>query len=229
MFSLALSTLKRNIALYAVVCLAVVMLESIMQAVGLVSLAFAALVMLYTHRMIQMGETHPWSDPLSTKGIDGRNVPIFRYTLRLTAFFLLAIMTVTGAFVVLSGLDLLSTETGATPISETLLGLGLALPIIALLFGLIGTVLPASAERGDTSLGRALSRGRATLGSFVPRFLVGPGLLTLLGTALMAALPFGTGLIGTTLALILSTLLMEGIALLAATALSLAYIEAERG
>lgn len=229
MFALALTTLKRNIALYAVTCLVVVMLESIMQAAGLVSLAFASLTMLYTHRMIQMGETHPWSDPLSTKGIDGRNVPIFRYALRFTAFFLLAILTVTGAFVVLSGLGFLSTETGATPISETLLGLALALPVIALVFALFGTVLPASAERGNTSLGRALSRGRATLGAFLPRFLIGPGLLTLLGVALISALPFGPGLIGNTLALILSTLLMEAVALLAATALSLAYMDAERG
>ena len=228
MFALALTTLKRNIALYAVTCLVVVMLESIMQAAGLVSLAFASLTMLYTHRMIQMGETHPWSDPLSTKGIDGRNVPIFRYALRFTAFFLLAILTVTGAFVVLSGLGFLSTETGATPISETLLGLALALPVIALVFALFGTVLPASAERGNTSLGRALSRGRATLGAFLPRFLIGPGLLTLLGVALISALPFGPGLIGNTLALILSTLLMEAVALLAATALSLAYMDAER-
>ena len=228
MFALALTTLKRNIALYAVTCLVVVMLESIMQAAGLVSLAFASLTMLYTHRMIQMGETHPWSDPLSTKGIDGRNVPIFRYALRFTAFFLLAILTMTGAFVVLSGLGLLSTETGATPISETLLGLALALPVIALVFALFGTVLPASAERGNTSLGRALSRGRATLGAFLPRFLIGPGLLTLLGVALISALPFGPGLIGNTLALILSTLLMEAVALLAATALSLAYMDAER-
>lgn len=228
MFALALSILKRNIALYAVVLLAVVFLESIMQAVGLVSLAFAAIVMLYTHRAIQLGEVHPWSDPLSTKGSDGQSVPIFRYALRFTAFFILAILMVTGAFVVLSGLGLLSTETGATPISETLMGIALAMPVIGLLFGLFGTVLPASAERGDTSPLRALKRGRATLGSFLPRFLAGPGLLTLFGTALLAALPFGTGLVGSTLALILSTMLMEGVALLAATALSLAYIEAER-
>ncbi len=229
MFALAIETVKRNIAFYAVVCLVVVMLESIMQAVGLVSLAFASLVMLYTHRMIQMGETHPWSDPLSTRGIDGRNVPIFRYALRFTAFFVLAMLTVTGAFVVLSGLGLLSTETGATPITETLLGLALSLPVIAVVFGLFGSVLPASAERGDASLRRAFARGRATVGRFVPRFLAGPALLILLGTALLAALPFGTGLVGSTLALILSTLLMEAVALLAATALSLAYIEAERG
>lgn len=228
MFGLAFSTLKRNIPLYAVVGLAVVMLESLMQAVGLVSLAFAALVMLYTHRMIQMDETHPWSDPLSTKGIDDKPVPIFRYALRFTAFFILTMLTVSGAFMVLAGTGLLDFEDPATGTIGTLLGLALALPAIALLFGLIGSVLPACAERGDTSLRRALARGRATLGSFVPGFLAGPGLVTLLGTALMGVLPFGTGIIGTTLALILSTVLMEAVALLTATALSLAYTEAER-
>ncbi|MCW9042442.1 MAG: hypothetical protein OQK05_03780 [Pseudopelagicola sp.] len=228
MFALALAILKRNIALFAVVLLAVVMLESIMQAVGLVSLAFAALVMLYTHRMIQMGETHPWSDPLSTKGIDGRNVPIFRYALLFAGFFILTMLTVTGAFMVLSVTGFVDFEDPNTQALGTLLGLALALPAVGLVFGLFGTVLPASAERSKVSLRRALSQGRATLGTFLPRFLIGPGLLTLAGTALMAVLPFGTGLIGTTLALILSTLLMEAVALLTATALSLAYTETER-
>ncbi|MDV4145821.1 hypothetical protein [Shimia sp. FJ5] len=228
MFALAIETVKRNIAFYAVVCLAVVMLESIMQAVGLVSLAFASLVMLYTHRMIQMGETHPWSDPLSTKGIDGRNVPIFRYALRFTAFFFLLMLTMTAAFMVLSAIQIIDFANPRLQTLVTLLGFLIALPAAAILLGLVGSVLPASAERGDTSLRRALARGQATLRGFVPNFLVGPGVAILIGTLLLSVLPFGTGIIGRTLSLILSTLIMEAVALLIATALSLAYLEAER-
>jgi hypothetical protein len=228
-FALALETVRRNLAFYAVVCLVVVMLESIMQAAGLVSLAFASLVMLYTHRMIQMGETHPWSDPLSTKGIDGRNVPIFRYALRFTAFFFLLMLTMTAAFMVLSATHLIDFANRNLQTLATLLGFVIALPVIAIILGLVGSVLPASAERGDTSLRRAIARGRATLRGFIPRFLVGPGLAILIGIALLSLLPFGTGLVGSTLALILSTLFMVAVSLLLATALSLAYQEAERG
>jgi hypothetical protein len=62
-------------------------------------------------------------------------------------------------------------------LTASFLSLLIAAPIFALILALFGTVLPAAATGGDTSLGRALYRGRKCLLRTLLRFALGPGLL----------------------------------------------------
>ena len=233
MYALALATLKRNIAFYAVVVLVVVMLEMLMSAVGIVTLVFAGMTMLYTHRMIQLDEVFGWADPLPTKGKDGSRIPLFAYMLRFLAFFVALMLVMTGGFMALEATGVVDPDALLAEIELALWGIALTVPAFVLIFGLIGTTLAAAAERADTSLLKALSRGRATFGKTVMNLLFGPVALSLLGFLVLGQVGWmiaslGDSLIPRALFRAVATILTILPAMLNATALSIAYIEAEK-
>ena len=233
MYALAFSTLKRNIAFYAVVVLVVVMLEMLMSAVGIVTLVFAGMTMLYTHRMIQLDEHFGWTDPLPTKGNDGARIPLFAYMLRFLAFFIVLILVMTGGFMALDATGVVNPDALLAEIELALWGIALTVPAFVLLFALIGTTLPACAERADTSLKSAVARGRATFGKTALNLLLGPIALSLLGFLVLGQIGWvigslGDSLIPRALFRIVATVLTILPALLAATALSIAYLDAEK-
>ncbi|WP_299351587.1 hypothetical protein [uncultured Shimia sp.] len=229
MYALALATLKRNIAFYTVVVVVVVMLEMLMSAAGVVTLVFAGMTMLYTHRMIQLDEVFPWSDPLPTRGKDESRIPLFGYVLRFVAFFLALILVMTGGFMVLNTAGIVDPDAFLAEIEMAMWGIFLTVPAFVLIFGLIGTTLPACAERGDTSLKSALARGRATFGKTALNLVIGPIALSLIGFMILGQLGWligslGDGLLPRTLFRTLATILTILPAMLTATALSMAYL-----
>ena len=228
MYTLALATLRRNIAFFVVVLAVVVMIEMMMHAVGIVALVFSGLTMLYTHRMIQLNEVYTWSDPLSTKGADGSKIPIAGYILRFVGIFMILMMLMTGAFMTLSVLGFASNDPATSDVAQTILGALIFLPAFACVLGLFGSVLPACAERGDTSLSAAFSRGKATFTQFVPRFMAGPCVLMIVGFVVMGQLEqvvhSETGLIVQGILFAVATCFSLATALLTATALSLSFL-----
>ncbi len=228
MYALAWTSLRENIALYTVVTITVVMLELIMSAVGIVTLVFAGLVMLYTHRIIQLREHHGWTDPLSTTGKDGSKVPIIGYLLRFLGVFVALMLFLTGGFMLLDAVIGLPADEQLPEINMAIWGIVLAVPAFAITLSAIGTVLPACAERADTSLAAALRRGRKTfVGTFV-NLLIGPLAMALVGFLVLGQIGWLLGPIDGLLPRILfrtaATILTILPALLAATALSKAYL-----
>lgn len=231
MYARAFTTLKHNIAFYVVVTVVVVMLESMMQAVGIVTLVFAGLTMLYTHRMIQLQEHYGWADPLSTTGKNGDKVPIFGYCLRFLALFVILTLVLSLCFVLLGQLGIISADSSETGGASNLLAPLFGIPLFVGLLSLIGTVLPASAERANTSLLAALKRGRATLGKTAINLLIGPIAIAALGFVLQMAFASGisaeSGFLPKLAYRTAATILTILPAMLAATALSIAYLDAE--
>ena len=232
MYALALATLKRNIAFYAVVVLVVVMLEMLMSAVGIVTLVFAGMTMLYTHRMIQLDEVFGWTDPLPTKGDDGTRIPLFAYMLRFLAFFVALMLVMTGGFMALDAIGVIDPNAFLAEIELAMWGIFLTVPAFVLGFGLLGTTLPACAERADTSLRSALKRGRATFGKTALNLLVGPVVVTLVGFLVLGQIGWiignlGDSLIPRALFRTVATILTILPASLTAAALSIAYLDAE--
>ncbi|WP_372885604.1 hypothetical protein [Shimia sp.] len=231
MYALAWTSLRRNIALYVVVTVTVVMLELIMSAVGIVTLVFAGLAMLYTHRIVQLGERHGWADPLSTTGKDGGKVPIIGYLLRFLAIFVALMLVVSGGFMALEAATGMTQRAPDTQSRLVILGVALVVPALAAILAAIGTVLPACAERADTSLRSALARGRKTFGRTFLDLLIGPVALALAGSLLLGQIGWLLGgLEGwppRILHRIAATILTILPAILAATALSRAYLAAQ--
>jgi len=228
MYSLALATLRRNIAFFVVVLGVVVVIEMMMSAVGIVALVFSGLTMLYTHRMIQLNEVYTWGDPLSTKGADGSKIPMAGYILRFVGIFMILMMLMTGAFMMLSVLGVATDDAPKSDVVQTILGALIFLPAFACVLGLFGSVLPACAERGDTSLRAAFSRGKATFTQFVPRFLAGPCVVMVTGFVVMGQLEplihSEMGLIMQGALFAIATCFSLATALLTATALSLSFL-----
>lgn len=229
MYPLALATVRRNIAFYAVVVLVVVMLEMLMSSVGVVTLVFAGMTMLYTHRMIQLGEVFRWSDPLPTRGADDSRIPLFGYVLRFMAFFIALMLVMTGGFMALNAAGILDPDAFLAEIDLALWGVVLTVPAFVLIFALIGTTLPACAERGDTSLGAALRRGRTTFAKTAMNLLMGPLAVSFIGFMVLGQAGWmigslGDSLIPRVLFRTLATVLTILPAMLAATALSIAYM-----
>lgn len=232
MYALAWTSLRRNIALYTVVTATVVMLELIMSAVGIVTLVFAGLVMLYTHRIIQLNEHHGWTDPLSTTGRDGGKVPIIGYLLRFLAIFVALMLILSGGFMALEAATGMTSRAPDEQSRLVILGLVLMVPLLVAVLSAIGTVLPACAERGDTSLAAALKRGRGGFWRCFFDLLIGPVALALAGSLLLGQIGWLLGGFEgwppRILHRIAATILTILPALLAACALSKAYLGAQK-
>lgn len=231
MYGLAFSTLRTNPAPFAVIVFVVVVLEMLMTANGVVSLVFAGLSMLYAHRIIQLGETYGWSDPLSTTGKDGSKIPIVGYLLRFLVFFVALMLFLAASFMVLNASGMLDPNAFLSEIEYAMWGVLLGVPAFACAFALIGTVLPACAERGDTSLRAALARGRKTFGRTLLNLTIGPVVMSVLAFAIMGQIGWLLGSLGGFIVQIVfhttATILMIIPALLTASALSQAYLQAQ--
>ena len=222
-----ITLLRHNIAHYVIVVVVVVMLELMMQATGIVTLVFAGLSMLYTHRMVQLGEVHGWADPLGTTGKDGSKVPVVGYLLRFLALFMVLMLLMAGGFLAL-GVSGISPEADG---AFAFWGIAVGTPLFCGLLALIGSVLPACAERADTSLSAALKRGRKAFGRDVLHLLTGPVAVGIAGMALLA----GTGWQATPDSPLLQRIAYQALvtvltlvpAILAAVILSRAYLRAE--
>jgi len=232
MYALAFQTMKYNIAFYVIVTVVVVMLEMLMSAVGVVSLVFAGLTMLYTHRMIQLNEIYGWIDPMSTTGRDGSKIPLVGYVLRFLAFFLALMLMLAGAFMALEAFGILDPDAFLSDIEYGMWGILVGVPVFAFAVAAIGTVLPACAERADTSLKPALHRGRKTFGRTVVNLIIGPLAVTVVGFFILGQIGWFLGgfdnLVARTLFRIAATILTILPAMLTATALSIAYLEAQK-
>lgn len=232
MFRLAFQTLRYNIAFYVIVTVVVVMLEMLMRAAGVVTLVFAGLTMLYTHRMIQLNEIYGWADPMSTTGRDGSKIPLVGYVLRFFAFFLALMLTLAGAFMALEAIGILDPNAFLSDIEYGMWGMLISVPVFAIALATIGTVLPACAERADTSLKPALQRGCATFGRTVLNLIIGPLALVIASFFLLGQIGWFLGefdnLVARILFRIAATVLTVLPAMLTATVLSIAYLNAPK-
>lgn len=231
MYALAFTTVRYNIAFYAIVTLVVVMLEMLMSAVGVVTLVFTGLTMLYTHRMIQLNEIYGWTDPMSTTGRDGSKIPLVGYVLRFAAFFVALMLMLAGAFMALEATGILDPDAFLSSIDYGMWGMMLGVPVFACAMAAVGSVLPACAERADTSLKTALLRGRKTFGRTVVNLIIGPLAVTFVGFFVLGQIGWVLGefdnIIAKVLFRIAATIVTILPATLMATALSIAYLDAE--
>ncbi|SHJ35697.1 hypothetical protein SAMN05444000_107172 [Shimia gijangensis] len=233
MYALAFTTVRYNIAFYAIVTLVVVMLEMLMSAAGVVTLVFMGLTMLYTHRMIQLNEIYGWTDPMSTTGRDGSKIPLFGYVLRFCAYFVALMLILAGAFMALEATGVLNPDAFLSEIEYGMWGMLVGVPVFACALAIVGTVLPACAERADTSLKTAFLRGRKTFGRTVLNLIAGPLVVAFVGFFCLGQIGWLLGgfdnIIGRSLFRIAATILAILPAMLTATALSMAYLKAEKG
>ncbi len=231
MYGRALSLFKTNIALYTIVIVVVVMFELMMQAVGIVTLVFAGLTMLYTHRMIQLDEVYGWADPLSTTGKDGSKVPIIGYSLRFLALFIILTLMITAGFITLDRFGVLDPNAETVDLAFAIWGVLIAVPAFCGLMAVVGTVLPACAERGDTSLISAAGRGFKTFWKTLVNLVIGPVALAITGMIILGYTGWHvdetSGWVLRAAYQIFVSILTIVPATLAATALSIAYLDAE--
>lgn len=229
MYALGFQTLKNNIALYAVITLVVVMLEMIMTMQGIVTLVFSGLSMLYTHRIIQLEEHFGWRDPMPTTGKDGTRIPVVGYLLRFLALFVVLMLVMTGVFAGLQASGVLDPDEFLAEIEYAMWGIMIGVPVFALILTAFGSVLPACAERGDTSLRMALGRGRKGFFKTFFKLLLGPFALALAFAMLLGQIGwmiggFGDDLVSRLMFRVIVTILTLIPTILVATVLSQSYL-----
>lgn len=237
MYRLAYQTLKKNAVFFGSYVVLLVVVEQFFEINGGASFVIGALLALYTHRMILLDENFGGADLFKRHGPNGQKPPMFSFFL-VSGIGALVFMLLLGLgfyvlFYLLLDVNLDNKERLMGAVSLSLIP---AAGVYGLLLSLIGTVFPAVAIGADRSLKTAFQRGKLRFWKTLGRLAIGPFAFTLLGAfGLIAATGYlertGYNISSAPVDIPLSVLaycVNFGAILLAVTALSMAYREAEK-
>ncbi|WP_456387774.1 hypothetical protein [Profundibacter sp.] len=237
MYILAYLTLKKNIALFGSYVVLFVVAEQFFEINIGMSSVIGAMLALYTHRMILLDENYGAADLFKRHGPNGQKPPMFSFFLvsgiGALVFILLFGLVFYVLFYLLLGVNLDNKEqlTGAM-----FLSLIPAAGVYGIVLSLVGTVFPAVAIGADRSLKTAFQRGKRRFWKTFGRLVIGPFAFTLLGMVGLIAVTgylqgagynISSAIVDILLA-VLTYCINSGSILLAVTALSMAYQEAEK-
>ena len=187
MYATTYRTFTGSIGFFAVIAVALAILETFVADIGLgVSIAVYGMVALFSHRIVLFNERYGvWDHSSFPKG---EKLPLFGFLLRygaLTMIFILAALVGVIGVVMLTMNDGLS---DAETIAAAVVGLFLSAPVMGLIFAKWGTIFPAVVAGGDASLKAASQRSQGRIGETFFRLMIGPFAILVATTAVFFAL-----------------------------------------
>lgn len=232
MYKIALQTLKANFAFYGLFVGLLVVLERLFPINAGVSFVMGAMLALYTHRMILLGENYSIGDLFKSQGPSGEKPPLLMFYLVSGIGVVIFLVLLAASFFLLFGQFRAFAQEGEMDLFTAILMAAIpASAVYGIILSAVGTVFPATAIGGDKSLKAAWQLGRPSLWKTYMRLAIGPFAFSIVGTSLVIGLAgffaeAGVGVGNISIEILLAMLaycVNFGSILLGVTALSMAY------
>jgi len=220
-YNKAFNAFRSNLPLFFIFAIGLTLLEEFASRGTRIGggLLLSGIVAFYCHRMVLLGESYGWEHTVKNTTPDGAKIKIGPFLWRFLLICLSLIVLAVASFITF----------GVKNEQQVMLIILIALLPFGLLLALLGTMLPAAATNGDASLSAAFRRGKKQFWKTLWRLLYGNVLFAIVTLFLLLlaanavpdtfAFSLGVSFFGSLISCVIT--------LLAATALCMAYEEAE--